>query len=470
MNFGIFLAFFSSFALLLANSSLESMDEIWCYGFSNRLANGYIPYKDYNLIITPFFVVIGSFFAQSLLLFRIYGSLISAGILFVTYWICKKNRVNIYNTVLLTLVNGVFLLLIVPYANYNTLLMLFLMLSYLSAKKYIESPNHQSAFVFGLLLAISILIKQNIPILIFISFSTIVVYQVWVKTIKKSVAVLFAIGCLSPIMLFVAIAYIYDFLDEFLDYAVFGLNAFSTLSATSTESQILIVFCILITFVFSINFIKVKFNRNITFCTLIFSVSAYAIIFPIMDLYHTILLFIFQTALTSSLLVNSKDESKYIRLKIASTFFLLIMSTTVALPLLGIGKDGYVKSSIDPYRDVYIDSKLEKNIKEISQFILTNENNGYDVAIIDGSAYLYNLAADDYNGILDLLNIGNIGSSNNKEIISAINKKDIILVSKNYKWQDIIAFRDYVVSNYIQAGEVGNKTIYVNPKVEKISN
>lgn len=469
-NFGIFLAFFISFALLLTNASLESMDEIWCFGFSNRLANGYIPYKDFNLVITPFFVVIGSLFSKSLMLFRIYGSLISAGILFATLWICNKNKVNSYFTVLLTLIIGLFLLLIVPYANYNTLLILSLMLSYLSARKYMETPNPQTAFLLGLVLSISILVKQNIPVLIFIGFCIIFAYQLWAKTIKVSVAVLFAVGGLLPILLFVVVARIYGFFDGFINYAVLGLKTFSSLNNTSTASKVIFVICAIITSAIIIGLFKSKSDRNATICTLIFSVSAYATVFPLMDLYHTSLLLIFQTALASSMLAGVPVESINIRLRLASIFLLVIILTSVALSLPAAGKDGYVKSTIDPYRGVYLDSGLDENIKEISEFIVTKENDGYDVAILDGLAYLYNLPANDANGVLDLLNAGNIGTASYEEIISAINEKDIFLVASNYMWQDMIEFSDYVENIYFQAGKVANRTIYLNPKPESISN
>lgn len=37
------------------------MDEVWNYGFSNNIYNGMIPYKDFNMIVTPFYPYFISF-------------------------------------------------------------------------------------------------------------------------------------------------------------------------------------------------------------------------------------------------------------------------------------------------------------------------------------------------------------------------------------------------------------------------
>jgi hypothetical protein len=37
-----------------------SNDEIWTYGFSYNIATGLIPYKDFNMIITPLFPLLGA--------------------------------------------------------------------------------------------------------------------------------------------------------------------------------------------------------------------------------------------------------------------------------------------------------------------------------------------------------------------------------------------------------------------------
>ena len=43
-------------------------DEIWNYGFAHNIYSGLIPYKDFNMVITPFYPFMMS------LLFHLFGS------------------------------------------------------------------------------------------------------------------------------------------------------------------------------------------------------------------------------------------------------------------------------------------------------------------------------------------------------------------------------------------------------------
>ena len=55
-------------------------DEIWNYGFSVSMADGYLPYKDFNMVITPLFNFLISLpfhiFGKSILVFHIEGAII----------------------------------------------------------------------------------------------------------------------------------------------------------------------------------------------------------------------------------------------------------------------------------------------------------------------------------------------------------------------------------------------------------
>ena len=49
---------------LVSCFSLMEMDGVWGYGFSYNIANGMIPYKDFNMVIGPFYSIIFSFFIK----------------------------------------------------------------------------------------------------------------------------------------------------------------------------------------------------------------------------------------------------------------------------------------------------------------------------------------------------------------------------------------------------------------------
>ena len=67
-------------------------DEIWNYGFAYNIATGLIPYKDFNMIITPLFPILGaiflSIFGKNLIVYHIFNALICTTI----FSFIKKNR------------------------------------------------------------------------------------------------------------------------------------------------------------------------------------------------------------------------------------------------------------------------------------------------------------------------------------------------------------------------------------------
>ena len=49
---------------------LFSQDEIWIYGFGTNIVDGLIPYKDYNMVVTPFFPYLLSIIFRLFCFFR----------------------------------------------------------------------------------------------------------------------------------------------------------------------------------------------------------------------------------------------------------------------------------------------------------------------------------------------------------------------------------------------------------------
>ena len=64
-NFLFLFILFFIFNLIISPLNL---DEIWNYGFSLNIYNGLVPYKDFNMVITPLYPFINA------LLFHIFGN------------------------------------------------------------------------------------------------------------------------------------------------------------------------------------------------------------------------------------------------------------------------------------------------------------------------------------------------------------------------------------------------------------
>ena len=51
-------------ALLIFVEPLNDLDELWQYSFASNISNGLVPYKDFNIIVTPLFSFIAAIFLK----------------------------------------------------------------------------------------------------------------------------------------------------------------------------------------------------------------------------------------------------------------------------------------------------------------------------------------------------------------------------------------------------------------------
>lgn len=62
LNFIIFIIIFFIVASVILTRPLSNLDEIWNYNFARNVADGLIPYKDFNMVTTPLLPFICSLF------------------------------------------------------------------------------------------------------------------------------------------------------------------------------------------------------------------------------------------------------------------------------------------------------------------------------------------------------------------------------------------------------------------------
>lgn len=86
--------FISVICLCLFAKPLGSGDELWNYNFGKNIAEGLLPYKDFNIIQTPLSAYVAGFFmlcfGRGLITHRILGYLLAISIYCTGYHLCKK--------------------------------------------------------------------------------------------------------------------------------------------------------------------------------------------------------------------------------------------------------------------------------------------------------------------------------------------------------------------------------------------
>ena len=81
---------------------VKDLDELWNYNFASNISNGLVPYKDFNMVVTPLLSMVSgiilSIFGKQLIIIRMLNILLNTLIIFMTYKIMKKLEVKKYIT------------------------------------------------------------------------------------------------------------------------------------------------------------------------------------------------------------------------------------------------------------------------------------------------------------------------------------------------------------------------------------
>ena len=395
--------------------SINNFGPYWSYSFCYNIAKGFIPYRDFNMIITPFYPVllglIMHIINNSFTFFLLLNSIISSLIVYEVYK--KKEEVLLV----------ILLLLFIAEPGYN----LFLIYLYYLIIKYKDSK-----YMLGLLTGILFLTKQNIGFI----FLLIMLYGSKDK-IKNSISFLITIT-ISFIYLFINSA-----LSEFVSQSFLGLLNFGKNNLLINISLPIILF-ILIFMIYKI--IKNKF-KNIE---LIYILGFILIAFPVFDFQHIgIALLPFLSYYAS----KYKHYNKYV-------FYVLLL----VLDASYINYSGIVPNKTHTLKYAAIDKDLEAEIINVVKDI--NENKEKEIFLISGYAPIYKIENDMDPSIYDLLNKDNLGYKGTSKYLKYVEKtcmkKKCHFILSSSNWQIDSEIIKYIVNNYNFIKEKEGIYIYEN--------
>lgn len=371
------------------------------YGFSYAISRGQIPYKDFNMVITPFapfLYSIGLIFSKSIFVFYLEQAMLLT-ILF--YFLFKLLGEKAWLFLLGMVIPFPIAMSTTFFPGYNFLVfLLFVLLIY-----FIE--NKKSDFLIGILLGIIFCTKQTIGISLFIP-SLYYLFKDRKKFFSRVLGYLIPVGIMFLYLLFTGSFY------NFIDLCFLGLFDFGS-SNGNINYFYLIILIIGVSYLIY-RCIKEK-NNYLNYYVLCFSI----ITLPIIDYYHVSLFL-----LGILFVILDSFDLKYRNI---SRYVLLIIFVIIGLWGL-ISRDFFVKPVVVSYNNfplTVVSNKYDKQVSELLGYVNTSE---YEVVyLLRGSEnYFYKIINNKDLNYFDLPNYGNYGYNGVNRMIAEVKKLNNVIV------------------------------------------
>ncbi|MCI9178054.1 MAG: hypothetical protein HFJ28_05805 [Clostridia bacterium] len=474
---------------VILSKPLNNLDEVWNYNFAYNIANGLVPYRDFNMLQTPLLPFIVSIFfllfGNELLVFRILAIFLISILFYMIYKIFKKLKINLSYIFIFMLL--LFLLLqdyiCIDY-NFALLIITFILIYFSIQNNDQKNKSFLYYFNIGILSGFCILLKQSTGAII--SFISVFYPALFIKHksdikiyLKNSFITILGIALLISILLIYLMTH--NALKDFIDYTILGIKTFTNsipytylLNSNNVIIKLLSTF-IPIAIVISGFYLIIKKKQKLLgfYC---YSIGSLVVIFPISDNIHFLigitpflvlffyLLFCFISWLKNKILINLKIKS-FIKETLKSIINLSLVCYLIAsLILLGnYVIDSRKNHNISHYLQIPISEQLLNKINTIDSYILMQNTPVY---ILDAEAAIYMIPINRYYKDFNLFLKGNLGSlGENGQIEKIKNLKSgsqILIKNDNYtrNWQTPEYVISYIKNNLNKIGEISIFDIY----------
>lgn len=481
---------FLAMSLLLYNSSillikeLTDLDELWNFNFANNMANGLVPYKDFNMIQMPLLPMLASIFlklfGQEVIVMRFLAVCLITYIEITVFLILDKLKVNDYIKYLILIF---ICFIITPYIaiDYNYMILAILLtIIYIEIKSYLRNEeilvyNLKIDFIIGILAGLCFTSKQSTGICIIL---VSVFYKCLEIRNKKDliefIKIVFTrgIGAVIPIVIVLLYLIINGASYDFISYCILGIKTFSNyipytnlLKNSELSIKILsVVIPIIVILALSLYIIK---KKKILLILSVYTIASMVVIYPIADNIH-FLIGIFSgfiiLAYFVDICINKMLSNEDIKEFLGN--FLKIATLLISLVCLIYGVNIYVKSNknyeLKHFKFTIMNENYIKSIKNIGEYINSSKEKVY---ILDATASVYMIPIDRYNKDYDMFLKGNLGKDGEEGQIEKLKNEEnaiILIMNSKYKrnWQNPEKVRSYIINNKEKTGEIGNFEIY----------
>lgn len=164
LNIIIYILILTTILSMILLKPLENLDEIWNYNFAKNIADGLIPYKEFNMVITPLLSVlcgiILKIICNELIVMRFLAAILCSAILYITYRVFNILNMKKETSIIFTFLIG-YLLKDIFCIDYNFATLLAVLLITVIEMKLLNSNSKTQNLLVGILAGICITLKQT---------------------------------------------------------------------------------------------------------------------------------------------------------------------------------------------------------------------------------------------------------------------------------------------------------------------
>ena len=419
----LFIIFFSFFLFFSSGDA----DIIWNYGFSHAIRIGEVPYRDFNMIVTPLYPVImsiGLFIKDSLNVFFIEQAILLLIFIFILDKLLDK---KIYFLILLMLCSYVI------YPNYNYFCMLLIVFLL-----YLEK-NNKSDYLIGFVFSLLFLTKQSIGVFLFIM---VLISSFDFNKIKKRI-----IGFIPMNLIFISYLLITNSFNSFIDLCFLGMFDFSS----NTLINFIPALFTLPIFIYLI----IRIKNNYKDITIYYLIGSFSFIIPIFDSNHACYLYFIFVLI---LLINHKPNYN----KLFNILFCFLVIGLVYFNYFIINKDrlnNFKFYNYNHFNYFYVDSDLNKYLNVVSDDYKRRDNN----YMFSCDSMIFNIITDKNIDYFSNNNYGNFGYNGINKMKKKIDDMHDVYFYLNgcTNKQSATEINEYIIENSQFKYEImGNKVYY----------
>ena len=480
----IFLFFWMVTFAIIVNRYLNNLDEVWVFNTARNIANGLLPYRDFNLVTTPGLPILcGIFlkiFGTEMVVMRILASILSATIMFYIYKIL--NILEIKKDYIIIILAMIFSLFVEHFCiDYNfAILLIALIILKIELSNYKKTNNLlqfnvKRELILGILAGISITMKQTTGIcfsIVFIGYKILAVRKKEEFKQFLKISLTRFLGVAIPVMLLILYLIYNEIIGDFFDYTILGIKEFkNNIPYYNLLKGDLKLLAVIVPLGIIIAFYKSIKERNMILTILFaYSISTIIVVYPISDNIHFLiggtigiitLVYMLKLLINKYFdeVINNEKLLKFIEIvTIVIISFMLVVSLYKIIGYLG-DCDNYKLQNFK-YIPVYDD--MEECIQKVDDYILKQ---GQEVYILAARACIYMIPINRYNKNYDMFLIGNIGSKGSGGIIEELKSKENIKLlllnnERNLNWQTPLDVIKYVKENYNKTDEIEIFDVY----------